>query len=270
MTSRTRRKFIAVAASGLSTTLAGCNQSNNTQDNTSTEHQTTTTNTPTTIRDFDIRFTEERVRAGSSTTLLVVPEENETVLISSPHLSTSHLGEMLAGTASDEGIRVPIPSNNQLRVTVPEDLNCNPGTYTFQAQGAQTGTVVEDTIVIDGVPQPTVFTESSYAIETGGAVPIEIELNCTAQATIEINQRNQDDSLVLEATVADDDSDGRLNLQLQSDPEDFSDLLIARNDTIERSKIQPEHLPMEGSYNLSLRVGQTMQDVSSLTIAEQT
>lgn len=262
MRPQTRRRFTALLGVGLSVGLAGCNRGP-TEEPQTTEHSTTP---PTTAQPVQTQFSEESVRPGSQATLVVSPSEDSAVVISSPQLSPSQLDAMIDGTRTDSGLQVHLPSNNEIPVTITEAFDCHSGTYTFTVRGTDTGTTDEATINVQRVPQPSVFTQSTYTLDAESATTVVIQLHCTDTVRLRLDSLEESNQPVVEASIFAADSDDTVTVEITrgTDP---AELLTAKTGTVREITITPEYLPLNGSYKLSLFEGDSVEDVASLSVS---
>jgi hypothetical protein len=94
---------------------------------------------------FDARFEHDEVtiHPGATTDLRVDATLTESVILDVPGVSADILAESVDGTVAADGVRVALPDNGRVPLTVTRQFYCGPGTgeYDFTVRSEQSGAV---------------------------------------------------------------------------------------------------------------------------------
>jgi len=116
----------------------------------------------------------------------------ETVTITSPTLHRSRLATMFGGTRTATGVRVPVPENDTLTMTLTAPFDCLPGTYELRFRGASDETATTTLALSEPATFETNLRGQVQTVARGqvAEIPFRIDVCSDTPATLSVRSPN--------------------------------------------------------------------------------
>jgi len=161
--------------------------------------------------------------APESYAVNVTGTDADTLTVTSADLNRTLLAAMFGGETTPDGVRVPVPENGTLTMTLTAYFDCHPGIYDLQFRTGDGQIDTAQLSLTEPADLPVEFRGGpSFIAAPGEVVTIPLRLDACADDPVSI-------------TVADEDGDRRWNATVvRSGPGEPATLWFATNETTRR------------------------------------
>lgn len=197
--------------------------------------------------------------------------ERGPVEVTAADLNASQLARLFDGTPTDDGVRVAVPADGDVSVTLPAEF-VGPHQFTVRRANASGSTTANLTVLAGHEPFPS-FEGSVFETDPGGVAEIPVRFDADAATQTARVAVVGDDGLQMTLRVT-NDGDDRATVRLDTGAFDGDSpagaVTVADGGEVTVERAVPGDGFVPGSYDVNVSADGEEWDVGSLVVADET